>query len=139
MPSRAHHVVGAARDAPVRWRRLAMLVPVVVIVRRRRRLELPRPVSQALVVTAPVLVYFSAPRSRVRDAAVWLARMWAYKISFEIPYDKPERLRARLHVQEIAKLDARLGGGEPPTARLQRRLHAGRLLALPRGAAVVGI
>jgi membrane-associated phospholipid phosphatase len=102
----------------------ATLVPVVLVARRRRRIGLPRAFSQALVATAPAIVAASAPRSRARHAVTWLAHMWAYKVSFEIPYDRPERLRARLNVDEVPALDARIGGGEVPTARLQRRLRS---------------
>ena len=64
--------------------------------------------------------------------------MWAYKVSFEIPYDRPERLRARLHVVHAPRLDARLGAGEVPSARLQRRWRSPkRVTALDRALALL--
>jgi membrane-associated phospholipid phosphatase len=126
MPSTARSPLAAARAARIRWPLVGALVPVVALARARRRLEIPRPLSQVLVASAPGIVAAAAPRTRVRHAMTWLAHMWAYKVSFEIPYDRPERLRARLHVHEIPALDARLGRGEVPTARLQRRLRSPR-------------
>ncbi|HVS99838.1 MAG TPA: phosphatase PAP2 family protein [Solirubrobacterales bacterium] len=49
--------------------------------------------------------------------------MWAYKIAFEVPHDRPERQYMRLHVDGPIALDRLLGGGEPPGATLQRRLR----------------
>jgi membrane-associated phospholipid phosphatase len=49
--------------------------------------------------------------------------MWAYKIAFEVPYDRPERLRTRLRVDGPLGADTRLGAGVPPSQRLQERLR----------------
>ena len=57
----------------------------------------------------------SAPR--------WLAQMWAYKVAFEVPYDRPEKLRRRLRVDQPIAVDRVIGRGLPPTERLQRRLR----------------
>jgi membrane-associated phospholipid phosphatase len=49
--------------------------------------------------------------------------MWAYKIAFEIPYDRPERVRRRLRVEPPLRFDGWLGRGVPPTQRLQEALR----------------
>jgi membrane-associated phospholipid phosphatase len=65
----------------------------------------------------------AAPRGRARHALLWIAQMWAYKVAFEIPYDRPERLRARLAVDGPLRIDRRLGGGAALPQRLQERLR----------------
>src|SRR5205085_7197467 len=51
----------------------------------------------------------------------------------EVPYDRPAQLRERLRIDEPIRLDRRLGRGEPPSARLQRRWRRPpRLNALDR-------
>jgi membrane-associated phospholipid phosphatase len=49
--------------------------------------------------------------------------MWAYKVAFEVPYDRPERLRRRLRIDPPIAVDRVLGAGVPPSQRLQRRLR----------------
>ncbi|HEY7075748.1 MAG TPA: phosphatase PAP2 family protein [Solirubrobacteraceae bacterium] len=99
-------------------------VPVGVgLVRARRRLGLPRPLSALLAPTVPLALAAAVPRSRGRHAAVWAAHMWAYKASFEIPYDDPEKLRRRLRVLYPLRIDRALGAGVAPGERLQRRLR----------------
>jgi membrane-associated phospholipid phosphatase len=49
--------------------------------------------------------------------------MWAYKVSFEVPYDRPEKLRTRLRVDEPISIDRVIGLGVPVSERLQRRLR----------------
>lgn len=63
------------------------------------------------------------PPGRGRAAAAWAAHMWAYKTAFEVPYDRPEQLRARLRIDEPIRADAVIGGGTPPGQRLQRRFR----------------
>jgi membrane-associated phospholipid phosphatase len=114
----------------------AALVPTAVLLaRRRRRLKLPQAGSLAIAASVPVMVLVAAPRGRVRAATGWAAFMWAYKIAFEIPYDRPEALRRRLHIDEPIAIDSRIAGGLPPSAALQRRLREPpRLTALDRAA-----
>jgi hypothetical protein len=105
-----------------RW--LLAWVPVgVALMRARRRLGLPRPLSALVAPTVPLAVAAALPPGRLRKATVWPAHMWAYKVSFEIPYDNPEALRRRLHVLYPLKIDRVLGGGMAPGERLQRRLR----------------
>jgi membrane-associated phospholipid phosphatase len=49
--------------------------------------------------------------------------MWAYKNAFEIPNDAEERHQRRAHFDYPIAIDSRLGGGRPPTQRLQRHLR----------------
>jgi membrane-associated phospholipid phosphatase len=49
--------------------------------------------------------------------------MWAYKIAFEVPYDRPEQLRRRLRIDAPIAMDRRIGLGTPPPQRVQRRLR----------------
>ena len=102
---------------------LAYAAIAVPVARHRRRIGLPRPLGTALAASVPVAVAGALPRGRGRAAAVWAAQMWAYKVSFEVPYDKPEKLRRRLRVEEPARLDTRLGGGVAPPVALQRRFR----------------
>lgn len=98
----------------------AALVPAAVIItRRRRQLELPQAGSLIVAASVPALVLIVAPRGRARSAAGWAAFMWAYKIAFEIPYDRPAELRQRLHIDEPIAIDSRLAGGAPLSATLQ--------------------
>jgi membrane-associated phospholipid phosphatase len=45
--------------------------------------------------------------------------MWAYLNAYEMPYDYPEALRARAHVDYPVKIDRILGLGKIPSQRLQ--------------------
>lgn len=66
---------------------------------------------------------------------VWARFMGSYKIAFEIPYDRPERLRRRVRIDEPIAVDERIGAGEPPGQRLQERLRRPpQLTALDRAA-----
>jgi hypothetical protein len=49
-------------------------------------------------------------------------QMWAFTMVHELPYDDPDRLRARLRARYPIELDRRLGLGRLPNARLQRGL-----------------
>jgi membrane-associated phospholipid phosphatase len=113
----------------------ALVPPAVVLGRRRRRLKLPQAGSLAVATSVPLLVQVAAPRGRPRAVVGWAAFMWAYKIAFEIPYDRPAQLRQRLHIDEPIAIDSRLGRGVPPSAALQRRLREPpRLTTLDRAA-----
>ena len=88
----------------------------------RRRLKLPPPVVSVLAWQAPLAVAVALPRTRVRDALVYTAQMWAYLAHYEMPHDDPGALRARVKVRYPIRGDAWLGLGEVPTVRLQRAL-----------------
>jgi membrane-associated phospholipid phosphatase len=57
--------------------------------------------------------------------------MWAFTVAHELPYDDPERLRARLRTRYPIAVDRAIGAGHLPNSRLQ-----GALARLPRVGAV---
>ena len=128
-----------ARRSIVRWVPLVYVPAVVLLARRRRRLgPPPAPVSIAAAYATPAVIAYALPRGRVGICLTWLAHMWAYKIAFEVPYDRPGELRERLRVDAPISLDRRIGLGMPPPQRLQRRLRRPpRLSLLDKAAAAV--
>jgi membrane-associated phospholipid phosphatase len=66
---------------------------------------------------------YALPRGRWRARLTWLGHMWAYKVAFEVPYDRPAALRRRLRIAPPLAVDRVVGLGVPPTQRLQRRLR----------------
>jgi membrane-associated phospholipid phosphatase len=62
------------------------------------------------------------PRSRKRDVAMYALQMWAFTMIHELPYDDPDRLRARLRIRYPIVADRAFGIGRLPNVRLQRRL-----------------
>lgn len=108
----------------VRWAPLLYVPAVVTFARLRRRVgPPPAPVSIAAVYATPVVIACALPRGRVRTSLTWLAHMWAYKVAFEVPYDRPERSRSRLRIDQPIASDRAIGLGVPPPQRLQRRLR----------------
>jgi membrane-associated phospholipid phosphatase len=108
----------------VRLAPLAYVPAVVTFARLRRRLgPPPAPVTIAAAYATPAVVAYALPRGRVRDALTWLSHMWAYKIAFEVPYDRPEQARERLLIDEPIAIDRFIGFGTPPGQRLQRALR----------------
>ena len=87
----------------------------------RRRTGLRPAVAAAAAVAAPFGLAVAAPRSRRRDAAVYVLQMWAYIILHELPYEDPGKLERRVHVDYPISFDRRLLGGQPNVA-LQRAL-----------------
>ena len=88
----------------------------------RHRLKLRTPVVTALSWQAPYALTVAAPRTRLRDAAVYALQMWAYYAHYDMPDDDPEALQRRLRVDYPIRADRVLGAGDTPTARLQRAL-----------------
>jgi membrane-associated phospholipid phosphatase len=64
--------------------------------------------------------------------------MWVFEVTWELPYDDPDKLEQRLRVGYPIRVDAVLGAGTPPGLRLQRALRreAG-VSALDRVAAAI--
>jgi membrane-associated phospholipid phosphatase len=78
------------------------------------------------------------PRTRVRDAAIFVAQMWAFAVIHELPFDRPERLRERLRVRYPIAVDRVIGAGELPNVRLQRAFaRPGEVTRLDRVLAIV--
>jgi len=89
----------------------------------RRRLDVPPTVTLPLVSVVPLAVAAAVPHGKWRYLAVGAAYMWVFKVSWELPYDKPDRLERRLQVRYPIRFDSLIGAGEPPTLRLQRALR----------------
>src|SRR5215475_12796607 len=85
----------------------------------RKRLRLPSPVTVGACAAGPLAVAVLYPRSRKRDVALFAMQMWAFTMVHELPYDDPERLRARLRTRYPVEIDRRLGLGRLPNVRLQ--------------------
>jgi membrane-associated phospholipid phosphatase len=95
----------------------------------RRRLRLPHPAVSALSWQAPVALAVAAPRSRLRDAGIYLLQMWAYTAHYQMPADDPERIERRVRASYPIVADRALGLGEVPSVRLQRAFgEDGRVL-----------
>src|SRR3954467_8946417 len=96
-PWRGIRGVALRRFNPIRVCAPAYATAAVWLVRKRRRWSLPRTVSLGLAYSVPLAVAATVPRGRRGAALTWAAHMWAYKLVFEMPYDRPELLRPRLH------------------------------------------
>jgi membrane-associated phospholipid phosphatase len=104
----------------------------------RRRLHMPPAMTLPVASAAPLAVAAAMPRGRWRYVAVGATYMWVFKVSWELPYDRPEKLRKRLQVDYPVRLDSLLGGGAPPTLRLQRALRdPPRVTALDRAVTLI--
>ena len=107
---------------------LAYAAGVIALSAARRRLALPRPPMVPVASTVPLAVGAAVPPGRLQYAATWAAYVWLFKVAWEIPYDKPEKLERRLHVRYPIRVDAAIGAGVPPGLRLQRALRDPRRL-----------
>ena len=104
----------------------------------RKRLGLRQGVALPVASAAPLAVAAVMPRGKRRYVAVGAAHMWLFKVSWELPYDDPEKLQRRLHVDYPIRIDSLLGGGLPPTQRLQRTLRdRTRVTALDRAVTLI--
>jgi membrane-associated phospholipid phosphatase len=88
----------------------------------RRRARIPAQATIAACAAGPLALAVLRPRTPRRDVALFAMQMWAFIMVHELPYDKPERLRARLRTRYPISIDRRLGLGSLPSARLQRAL-----------------
>jgi len=95
----------------------AVAVPLL-----RKRLRIPVPVTIAACAGGPLALAVLYPRSKKRDVALYAMQMWAFIMVHEIPYDDPERLRARLRSRYPVDIDKVIGAGRLPNVRLQRAL-----------------
>jgi membrane-associated phospholipid phosphatase len=107
------------------------LAAAVAVPLLRRRLRIPAPVTAAACYSAPLALAVLTPRSKKRDVAMFTLQMLAFTVVHELPYDDPERLRARLRTRYPIAVDRLIGGGKLPNARLQRALSR-----FPRGGRV---
>jgi len=95
----------------------AVAVPLL-----RRRARIPTAVTVAACAAGPLGLAVLHPRSRKRDVAMYALQMWGFTMAHELPYDDPERLRARLRFRYPIVADRAIGLGRLPNARLQRGL-----------------
>ena len=106
----------------VRGAAAAAVAASIAVPLLRRRLRIPAPVTVAATAAGPLATTVLWPRSRTRDAVLFTQQMWAFLMVHELPYDQPERLRARLRTRYPIVADRLIGAGALPTVRLQRRL-----------------
>jgi membrane-associated phospholipid phosphatase len=95
----------------------AIAVPLL-----RRRAGVPAAVTAAACASGPLGLAVLHPRSRARDVVMYALQMWGFTMVHEIPYDDPERLRARLRIRYPIALDRAIGLGGLPNGHLQRGL-----------------
>jgi membrane-associated phospholipid phosphatase len=107
---RQYASIAAAGSAPLAYR-------------LRGALSLPPAATTAWLFAAPVAIAAGFPRSRWRDGAIWASQMYAYKNAFELPSDDERGQRERAHIDYPHVLDTLIGGGTPPSRRLQRRFR----------------
>jgi membrane-associated phospholipid phosphatase len=88
----------------------------------RRRARLPTAVTVAACAGGPLGLAVLRPRSGKRDVAMYMLQMWAFTMVHELPFDDPERLRARLRIRYPIVADRAVGLGQLPNVRLQRGL-----------------
>jgi membrane-associated phospholipid phosphatase len=93
----------------------AVAVPLL-----RRRLRIPTGVTVVACAVGPLALAVLQPRSKRRDVALFALQMWAFTVAHELPYDDPDRLRARLRTRYPIRVDRLIGGGRLPNVRLQR-------------------
>ena len=110
----------------VRTGAVGALLAAVVVPHVRRQLRIPAAVTVASTVSAPIAMAVLWPRSRGRDLALFAGQMWAFAVSHELPYDNPDRLRERLHVNYPIRIDRWIGRGKLPNARLQGLIRGTR-------------
>ncbi|MDX6677892.1 MAG: hypothetical protein QOE31_1944 [Solirubrobacteraceae bacterium] len=134
-PNRKHPFQHALDDATlVVQRRLragrgpavaaAIAVPAIVaLTLTRKRVGLHPAATLTLACGVPLGAAIAVPQGRVRYAAIAAGYMYLFKLSWELPYDDPDRLRGRLLIDEPIKFDAFVGRGVPVGLRLQRALR----------------
>ena len=74
------------------------------------------PAAIAACAGGPLAVAVLRPRSKKRDVVLFALQMWAFTVVHEMPYDDPERLRARLRTRYPIVLDRAIGA-RPPAQR----------------------
>jgi membrane-associated phospholipid phosphatase len=110
---------------------IATIAAAAAVPLLRKRLRVPAPVTVAACAAGPLALAVLRPRTKRRDVALFALQMWAFTVAHELPYDDPERLRARLRTRYPIVIDRAIGAGRLPNARLQ-----GALVRLPRVGAV---
>ena len=122
----------------VRVAAVAALPLIVGLTLARRRIGLHPAATLVIGCGTPLVAAVAMPPGRARYAAIAAGYMYLFKVSWELPYDDPQRLRRRLLIDAPIRFDAFVGGGVPPGLRLQRALRTpGEVNALDRIVTVV--
>jgi membrane-associated phospholipid phosphatase len=108
------------------------------LVSLRKRLGVPAVVTLPATSLLPLAVAAITPLSKWRYIAVGTAYMWAFKVTWELPYEARKKTQRPVHVRYPIRIDSLLGGGVPPTVRLQRALRDPTTVT-PLDRAVAGI
>jgi membrane-associated phospholipid phosphatase len=120
----------------VRWLSAVSIPAAVALVSLRDKLGLPAAVAVPVASWTPLAVAAATPISKWRYIAVGAAYMWAFKVTWESPREI-QRQRS-VCVRYPIWIDSLLGGGVPPTVRLQRALRD-PVTVTPLDRAVTGI
>jgi hypothetical protein len=113
-------------------------VAIIAVTTLRKRVGLHPAGTLALACGTPLCAAVALPHGRPRYAAIAAGYMYLFKVSWELPYDNPERLRKRLLIDEPIRFDTWVGRGVPPGLRLQRALRKpGEVTALDIAVTVV--
>jgi membrane-associated phospholipid phosphatase len=117
----------------------AVAVPVLVgLTSWRKRIGLHPAATLTLGCGVPLGAAIAMPAGRARYAAIAAGYMYLFKVSWELPYDHPERLRERLLIDAPIRFDTWVGGGIPVGLRLQRALRTrGEVSALDMAVTLV--
>lgn len=119
-----------------RWLLVGFIPAAVTVATMRRRLGVPPALTLAVASAVPIATAAVTPPSRWRYIATGSAYMWVFKVTWELPFDDPEKLESRLRVSYPIRVDSLLGAGTPPGLRLQRALRVpGKVSVLDRAAA----
>ena len=108
---------------PARWLVAAAVPTAVAVVSLRKRLGVPPVLSLGAASLTPLAVAAATPLGKWRYIAVGAAYMWTFKVTWELPYEMRGNRRRPVHVHYPIHIDSLLGGGVPPTVRLQRSLR----------------
>ncbi|HEV7807040.1 MAG TPA: phosphatase PAP2 family protein, partial [Solirubrobacteraceae bacterium] len=134
-PNRDHAIARVLDDATVAVQRrlrarrgptivAAVAVPALVaLTLARKRVGLHPAATLTIACGVPLGAAIAVPHGRPRYAAIAAAYMYLFKVSWELPYDDPERLRRRLLIDEPIEFDTFFGRGVPVGLRLQRALR----------------
>jgi len=127
-----------SRGTGVRVAAAAAALGIVAVTSARKRVGL-HPAGTLLVACGtPLAAAVALPHGRPRYAAIAAGYMYLFKVSWELPYDDPDRQRRRLLVDEPIRFDTWIGGGVPPGLRLQRALRTpGEVSALDVAVTIV--
>ena len=88
----------------------------------RRKIRPSVPLTLGTGTAAPFAVTMLMRRSRFRDALIVFEHMMLYFNLYTMPYDDPDALKQRVHIDYPIRLDRIIGLGKLPTVRMQEFL-----------------